>query len=130
MIEQTDLVVTEWIYRQPTRLIGEYEHIPNTTSLEVQKKRKNEKKGIACRFSCQFTFENETILKYVGQDSYVIDLEDKIDKDELLKMIKNSYSKFQAAFELRKLATVLHREGLTLFDETKLDLNPVLLLLG
>ena len=129
MIEQTDLVVIEWLYREPNKGIGESDYIPNLTELQVQKKRKGDKKGLACRFSSRFTFENETILLYVGEDSYVIDLEDKIDRDELLKMIQNSYTKFKEVFDFRKLNTVLQRRSLMLFDETKLDLVPVLALL-
>jgi hypothetical protein len=129
MIEQTDLVVTQWLYHEPKREIGESEQIPNSISFEVQKKRTSEKKGLACRFSCQFTFEDETVLQYVGEDSYVIDPEDRIDKNELLKMIKNAYSKYKEVFDFRKLGTVLQGRSLTYFDETKLDLDPILPLL-
>ena len=74
-------------------------------------------------------FENETILEYVGEDSYVIDLQDTIDKSELQRMIRNSYSKFNEKFEFKKLATVLRNKSLLPFDETKYELDPVLLLL-
>lgn len=129
MIEQTDLVVTEWLYQEPKRQITESEQIPNSVSLQVQKKRTSEKKGMACRFICQFTFEDETILQYVGEDSYVIDFKTKIDRDELLIMIKNSFSKFEQVFDFRKLGTILQGRSLNYFDETKLDLDPILPLL-
>ena len=93
------------------------------------KKRASTKKGIACRFTVRFQFENKTILEYVGEDSYVIDLQDIIDKSELQRMIRNSYSKFNEKFEFKKLATVLRNKSLLAFDETKYDLDPVLALL-
>jgi hypothetical protein len=74
-------------------------------------------------------FENETILEYAGEDSYVIDLQDTIDKSELQRMIRNSYSKFKEKFEFKKLGTVLRDKSLLPFDETKYDLEPVLLML-
>jgi hypothetical protein len=93
------------------------------------KKRAVTKKGIACRFTCEFVFEKETILEYVAEDSYVIDLQDVIDKNELHTMISNSYSKFKEKFDLRKLGTVLRNKSLLPFDEKRYDLDPVLLLL-
>ena len=65
----------------------------------------------------------------MAEDSYVIDLQDVIDKSELQRMIRNSYSKFKEKFDLRKLGTVLRNKLLLPFDETKYDLEPVLLLL-
>ena len=129
MIEQTDLVVTAWHYHPPYRNIGENEPIPSITSLDVQKKRTTIKKGIACRFSCRFTFQNETILDYVGADSYVIDLEEKIDKSELLKMIRNSFSKFKDKFDLRKLGTILQTRSLKPLNESMINLDAILPLL-
>ena len=93
------------------------------------KKRAADKKGIACRFTCQFFFEKELILEYVGEDSYVIDLKDVIDKNELHNMIRNSFSKFKDKFDLRKLGTVLQHKTLVTIDEKKYDLDSVLLLL-
>lgn len=129
MIEQTELIVSEWHYHPPVNSIEAEEKISNFTSLDVMKKRAATKKGIACRFSSRFVFENETILEYVAEDSYVIDLEDIIDKNELLTMIRNSYSKFKEKFDLRKLSTVLRNKSLMALDETKIDLDPILLLL-
>jgi len=128
MIEQTDLVVTEWIYYPPANT-DNIDKITSSISLDVMKKRNSIKKGIACRFSCRFMNNDETILNYVGEDSYVIDFADVIDKNELLKMIRNSYSKFKEKFDLRKLSTVLHDRSLNVFDETKIELDPILLLL-
>ena len=130
MIEQTELIVTKWQYRPPVNLIEEEpEKLFSFISLDVMKKTAPTKKGIACRFTIRFVFENDTILEYVGEDSYVIDLHDIIDKNELQRMIRNSYSKFQEKFEFKKLATILSTKSLLPFDETKYDLNPVLLLL-
>ena len=97
--------------------------------LILMKKRTATKKGIACRFTCDFVFEKEVILEYVAEDSYVIDLQDVIDKNELKVMIRNSYSKFKEKFDFRKWGTVLLNKTLLPFDETKYDLDPVLLLL-
>ena len=129
MIEQTELVVTEWQYRPPVNSIGDGSKISNYTSLDVMKKRKGTKKGIACRFSCRFVSDKETILEYVAEDSYVIDLADVIDKKELIKMIRNSYSKFQEKFDLRKFGTILQDRSLRALDETGIDLDAVLPLL-
>ena len=129
MIEQTELVVTEWQYRPPVNSMGDESKISNYTSLDVMKKRKGTKKGIACRFSCRFVRDNETILEYVAEDSYVIDLADIIDKNELIKMIRNSYSKFQEKFDLRKFGTALQPHSLRTLDEHKIDLDAILPLL-
>ena len=130
MIEQTELIVTKWQYHPPSNSIEEGpEKLLSFISFEVMKKRAATKKGIACRFTIRFVYENETVLEYVGEDSYVIDLQDIIDKNELQTMIRNSYSKFKDKFEFKKSATVLRNKSLLPFDETKYDLEPVLLLL-
>ncbi len=128
MIEQTEMMVTEWNFF-PTADAVEIEKLANHTILEVMKKRASAKKGIACRLSCRFTSGNKPLLDYVAEHSYVIDLDDVIDMNELIKMIKNSFSNFNEKFEFRKLGTVLQNTRLTPLDETKLDLQEVLLLL-
>jgi len=80
------------------------------------KKRAATKKGIAFRFRTVFIFESETILEYVGEDSYVIDFEDTVDKNELVRMIRNSYSKFIEKFEFRKMGTALHNRSIRTLD--------------
>jgi hypothetical protein len=130
VIEQTDLVVSKWLYRPPAgSLENAGEHLTSFISLDVMKKRAATKKGIACRFTCEFVFEKETILEYVAEDSYVIDLPDVIDKNELQTMIRNSYTKFKEKFDFRKMGTLLQDKSLVPFDETMYDLDPVLLLL-
>jgi hypothetical protein len=130
MIEQTELIVTKWNYQPPSKFIEEAEeNLTSSISFDVMKKRAADKKGIACRFTCQFIFEKELILEYVGEDSYVIDLKDVIDKNELHNMIRNSFSKFKDKFDLRKLGTVLQHKTLVTIDEKKYDLDSVLLLL-
>jgi len=130
MIEQTELVVSEWIYHPTVYSAEEKEKkLSATINLEVMKKRAGTKKGIACRFTTEFIFGNEKILKYVAEDSYVIDLQDIIDKNELHTMLRNSYSKCKDKFDFKKLGTVLWNESLPAFDEKKYDLDPVLLLL-
>jgi len=130
MIEQTELVITKWQYHPPVNSI---ENNPaklfSSISFDVMKKRASTKKGIACRFTVRFEFENKTILEYVAEDSYVIDLQDIIDKSELQRMIRNSYSKFNEKFEFKKFGTVLRNKSLLPFDESKYDLDPVLALL-
>ena len=130
MIEQTELIVTKWQYNPPVSSIEmESEKLFSSVSFDVMKKRAATKKGIACRFTIRFVFENETILEYVGEDSYVIDLQDNIDIHELQRMIRNSFAKFNEKFELKKSGTVLSNKSLLSFDETKYDLDPVLKLL-
>jgi hypothetical protein len=130
MIEQTELVISKWLYQPPVNSIEEAGgKLTSYITLDVMKKRTATKKGIACRFTCEFVFEKEVILEYVAEDSYVIDLQDVIDKNELKVMIRNSYSKFKEKFDLRKWGTVLLNKILLPFDETKYDLDPVLLLL-
>lgn len=129
MIEQTELIVTRWYYQPPVNSMAAQEKISNFTSLDVMKKRAGTKKGIACRFSCRFVIENETILEYEAEDSYVIDMGDIIDKSELLKMIRNSYSKFKEKFDFRKSGTLLQNKSLRALDETEIDLDAILPLL-
>ena len=130
MIEQTPLVVTQWQYQPPAGVI-----VPDETklsgyiNLDVMKKRAPTKKGIACRFTCTFAYDQQPLLNYVAEDSYVIDLDDVVDKAELQTMIRNSYTKFKEAFDFRKLGTVLNTIPLQHFDETRYDLDPVLQLL-
>ncbi|MEP7163532.1 MAG: hypothetical protein ABI741_02500 [Ferruginibacter sp.] len=129
MIEQTDLIVKEWIYIPPVNF-PDTDKITSNISLEVMKKSAQTKKGIACRFSCKFLNGNDTILLYVGEDSYVIDLDDPIDKNEVLNMIRNSYSKFTEKFEFRKLGTLLQNKTLIPLDEKNIDINAILPLLN
>ena len=130
MIEQTELIITKWQYHPPVNSIeADPEKLFSSISFDVMKKRATTKKGIACRFTVRFEFENKTILEYAGEDSYVIDLQDIIDKSELQRMIRNSYSKFNDKFEFKKFGTVLRNKSLLPFDETKYDLDPVLALL-
>jgi len=129
MIEQTDLVVSKWEYHPPLNSIEDGEKLTSYVSLDVMKKRAPTKKGIACRFTVEFIYEQQTVLEYMGEDSYVIDLEEVIDKNELQTMIRNSYNKFREKFDFRKLGTVLQDKTLIPFDEKMYDLDPVLLLL-
>ena len=130
MIEQTDLIVSEWIYTPPVNASDAGEKLTSHISLEVMKKRAADKKGIACRFSCRFVNGSETILLYVAEDSYVIDLADSIDKSEMLNMLRNSYAKFTEKFEFRKLGTVLQDKKLTALDEKNIDIDAILPLLN
>ena len=128
MIEQTELVVTEWNYHPPAKPDEPCE-ILNFTTLDVMKKRASTKKGIACRFTTHFVSGTENILVYVAEDSYVIDFEDVIDKNELLVMSRNSYSKLKDKFDLRKLGTILQDRVLSSLEETNIDLDAVIPLL-
>lgn len=125
MIEQTELIVTEWNYYPVERPV-ENDLIREVISLDVQKKKAPTKKGIACRFNCRFTFENEIILNYVGEDSYVIDFEEVIDRHELLTMIRNCFSKFSDKFDVRKLGTVLQYRSLTPLNESMINIEAIL----
>lgn len=129
MIEQTELVVTEWIYNAPATQNESGEKIIKYIDFDVMKKRVSTKKGIACKFTCHFVIKQELILSYVGEDSYVIDLEDFIDKKELQTMIRNSYSKFTEKFEFKKLSTVLQNISLPPLDESLIDFDAILPLL-
>ena len=129
MIEQTDLVVTDWNYFPPEKAIAPEDKIFSYTSFDVMRKRVSTKKGIACRFTCSFVINNNVILEYIGEDSYVIDLADIIDKTELTRMIRNSFSKYNEKFEFRKLVTVLQHTTLSPLDESNIDLDAILPLL-
>ncbi len=87
------------------------------------------KKGIVCRLNCQFVNSKDPILDYTAEHSYVIDFDEIIDKNELLKMFRNSFSNFEEKFEFRKLGTILQNEKLRPLDETVIDLESVLPLL-
>jgi hypothetical protein len=129
LIEQTELIVTAWEYKAPGRPVGLDDIIENYISLETMKKTAATKKGVAFRFTTIFIFESETILEYVGEDSYVIDFEDRVDKNEVTKMIRNSYSKFTEKFEFKKIGTVLHNRSIRKLDESAIDLDAILPLL-
>ncbi len=128
MIEQTELMVTTWHFH-PLMNDVEIEKITNFTSLDVMKKRTAAKKGIACRLSCRFAIGNNPVLDYVAEHSYVIDLEESIDKKELLKMVRNSFSNFNEKFEFRKTGTLLQDQKLNPLNETFLNLDVILPLL-
>jgi hypothetical protein len=129
MTEQTDLIINEWIYIPPVNF-SDSDKITSNISLEVIKKSAQAKKGMACKFSCKFLNGNDTILLYVGEDSYVIDIDDKIDKNEIINMIRNSYSKFTEKFEFRKLGTVLQNKILIPLDEKNINVDDILPLLN
>ncbi len=129
MIEQTELVVTKWQYQPPLNAIEDEGKLTSYITLDVMRKRTATKKGIACRFTCEYIFEQQTLLEYMAEDSYVIDLADEVDRDELQTMIKNTYSKFKEKFDFKKLGTVLQNTSLIPFNEKTYDLEPVLLLI-
>ena len=129
MIEQTELVISEWNYHAPHNFNETEEKILSFTTLDVMRKKATTKKGIACRFTCRFVIGSETILDYVGEDSYVIDLADAIDKHELVTMIRNSFSKFKEKFDLRKFGTILQERTLAPLEESKIDFDAMLPLL-
>src|SRR6476661_8867912 len=129
MIEQTALVVDEWIYREPASALVPGDQTMADLTLEVMRKSAPGKKGLACRFTYRMENEAGIILLYVARDSYVIDLGDKVDKAEILKMIRNTYSKFREKYDLRKIGTILQNEPLKAFDETSLDIDPIYQLL-
>ena len=129
MIEQTPLVVSEWTFYSPANFIEPDTKINSYITLDVMKKRASIKKGIACRFSSSFVSGDETILTYVAEDSYVIDLADVIDKNELMIMLRNSYSKFNDTFEIRKFGTILQHKLLPRLNESGIDINSILSLL-
>jgi hypothetical protein len=129
MIEQTEMIITDWHYHAPIQSGDEKATITSHTTLDVMKKRAADKKGIACRFTCHFKVASETILTYVAEDSYVIDLADVVDIQELQKMIRNSFSKFSDKFNFRKLGTVLQETYLSPLDISKVDVDAILPLL-
>jgi hypothetical protein len=129
MIEQTEMEVTTWHYYPPAKPISAESKILSFTHFDVMRKRAATKKGIACRFSCQFTLDQVTILEYVGENSYVIDLEDLIDRQEVLRMIRNAFMKFTEKFDFRKLGTVLSNTQLSPLNESVIELDTILPLL-
>ncbi|MEN9684778.1 MAG: hypothetical protein RLZZ28_564 [Bacteroidota bacterium] len=129
MIEQTEMIVAEWHFHEPSKPVENESQFTNLTSLDVQRKRNAIKKGIAFRFTCHFKFEHETILEYIGEDTYVIDFEEVIDKNELLKMIRNSFSKFREKFDFRKMGTVLQNQTIQPLNEAGINLDAMIPLL-
>ena len=130
MIEQTDLVVNELMYTPPVAFNDSTDKITSHLSLEVMKKTAPTKKGLACRFTSKFYTGDHTILLYVAEDSYVIDLADSVDANEIYKMISNSYSKFREKYEFRKLGTILQDTPLNILDESKVNVNAIVPLLN
>lgn len=129
MIEQTEMMVTNWHYHPPLKPITDETKIISYTDFDVMRKKAPTKKGIACRFSCQFKMGDATVLEYVGENSYVIDFEDVIDKQELIKMIRNAFEKFNEKFNFRKLGTELADKTLSPLNESLIDLDAILPLL-
>ncbi len=129
MIEQTELVIVNWEYREPAKPLGKDDLLENYISIDVMKKRNSIKKGVAFRFRTVFVFENETILDYTGEDSYVIDFEDVVDKAEVARMVRNTYSKFTEKFDFRKLGTVLHNRYIRSLDESTVNFDAIVPLL-
>lgn len=119
------MVVTEWHYHEPFEA-GNDAKLSSDTSLDVMRKRAYGKKGIACRISCVFTLAGQTILECAGEHSYVIDLEDQVDKNELRKMFRNTFQQFKEKFDLRKLGTVLRDTNLKELDEFMIDYDSIL----
>ena len=131
MIEQTELLVSKWEYNPPLNTLEDTpDKLTSYITLDVMKLRAASKKGIACRFTCEFVFENRTLLEYVATNTYVIDLPDLIDRNELQTMIRNTYGLFKDKFDIRKLGTALQDKTLLPFDESRYDLEPVLALLN
>jgi len=128
MIEQTEMIVTAWNFHL-SNISNNLQELSNTTTMYTMQKRNAIKKGIACRLSCRFVHGEEPILDYVAEHSYVIDFDEVIDKNELLKMLKNSFANFEEKFNLRKLGTVLQNENLRPLDEKAIDLDSILPLL-
>ena len=129
MIEQTEMQVSNWHYHPPTNPVTATTIIKSVTSFDVMRKRAATKKGIACRFTCIFKIDGVFVLEYVGENSYVIDFEDVIDRSELLKMIRNAFAKFNEKFDFRKLGTVLADTSLSPLNESNIDLDAILPLL-
>ena len=126
MIEQTEMVVTTWHYHPSSKPIAGETKIVSFTHFDVMRKRVSTKKGIACRFTCHFKIDKEILLEYVGENSYVIDFEDIIDREELLKMIRNTFSQFNDTFDIRKQGTVLQNQTLNALNESNIDLDAIL----
>ncbi|MBK7434828.1 MAG: hypothetical protein IPI66_13665 [Chitinophagaceae bacterium] len=131
MIEQTELEVNKWDYNAPGNPIpDDGTGLTSFVTLDVRKLRTATKKGIACRFTCEFAFEKKTLLEYVAMNTYVIDLDDPVDMAELHTMVRNTYTLFKEKFDFRKLGTVLQDKTLLPFDEKAYDLVPILGLLN
>lgn len=128
MIEQTELIITKWHFHL-TNISSNPEQLNNTTTMEVMQKRNAKKKGLACRLNCRFTNSDGPVLDYVAEHSYVIDFDEIIDRNELLKMFRNSFSNFEEKFEFRKLGTILQNEKLRQMDEALIDVDAILPLL-
>ena len=126
MIEQTAFELTTWDYKEFSRPIKETEDILNEVTFDVQKKRNSQKKGIGVRFTSHFTFENERILAFSGEHSYVIDFEDVIDENEIMKMIRNSYQMFKEKFDFKKLSTTLQNRSLKSLNESEINVNAII----
>ena len=129
MIEQTELIVTEWISLPLSQPIKSDSIVKSETGLDVMQKRAPTKKGLAVRLTGRIQIDNTPVLLYVAEHSYVIDFEEVIDKAELIKMFRNSFTQFNEKFELKKLGTILVNCFLSPLDESKIDYDTILPLL-
>ncbi|MDE3253208.1 MAG: hypothetical protein KGO92_10410 [Bacteroidota bacterium] len=126
MIEQTEMLITGWDYHPPALPITDASRISSAISLDVMRKRASTKKGIACRFTCHFKIDGERVLECIGENSYVIDLEDVIDRQELLRMIRNAFTQFKEKFGFRKLGTLLSDKTMGPLNEAEINLDVIL----
>jgi len=129
MIEQTELVITDWIFLPSSKPIQLDSIVKSETGLDVMQKRAQTKKGLAVRLTSRIQIDNTPVLMYVAEHSYVIDFEDVIDKTELVRMFRNSFKQFNEKYEIRKLGTVLVNCYLSPLDESKIDYDKILPLL-
>lgn len=129
MIEQTPMELSTWNYYTPVKPIQEETKIISHTDFDVMRKRAATKKGIAMRFSCSFSLDGTPLLEVIGEQSYVIDLEDTVTKMELIRMIRNAFTNFTEKFDFRKLGTVLADKSLPPLNESIIDLDTILTLL-
>jgi hypothetical protein len=126
MIEQTPMEISTWNYHPPVKTIEADSKIISHTDFDVMRKRAATKKGIAMRFTCNFSLNGDPLLEVVGEQSYVIDLEDQVNKMELIRMIRNAFANFTEKFDFRKLGTVLADKTLNPLNESIIDLDTIL----
>jgi hypothetical protein len=79
--------------------------------------------------SCRFVNSEEPLLDFVAEHFYFIGFDEIIDKNELLKIFRNSFANFEEKFEFRKLGTILQNEKLRPMDETVIELDSIIQLL-
>lgn len=129
MISSTPLHVIHWDYTPLSRTMM-LEDSYSMTPLKAIGKSNTDKKSIGFRFHHRRFKDNIVMFSYIGEVTYIIDKEDIINSEEMIKMFMSAYYKYRDYFEKRASGTPLQLSPLKLWDESKIDPISLIEILG